>query len=367
MNIKTPAWRTLALTSLVSCLLLGCEQDATTESVAKKPRPAPVVETATVEERFVVDEIDAIGTLQANESVVISAAVTEPVASVNFVDGQQVKKGDVLVTLTSDEQAAELAESEANLADAKRQLKRIKSIGKNLASKSDIDAAQAKVDATKGQLSAIKARLADRLVTAPFDGVLGFRQVSVGALVTPGTEITTLDDISIVKLDFTVPEVFLGKVHTQSLVSGTSPAWAGQIFEGRVASIDSRVDPSTRAIQVRAEIANADHKLLPGMLINVTLFSDQYPALVVAESAVIQSGSRASLYVVKDDNSVELRNVTIAKRMPGQVVLSEGVERGDTIVVDGTLNLSPGMKVRVLGEEQSSLARESDSSNIHSS
>ncbi len=100
---------------------------------------------------------------------------------------------------------------------------------------------------------------------------------------------------------------------------------------------------------------------------NVTLFSDQYPALVVAESAVIQSGSRASLYVVKDDSSVELRDVTIGKRMPGQVVLSAGVERGETIVVEGTLNLKPGVKVRVLGESQSSLARDSQHLSHHAS
>lgn len=368
MRINT--FRGPLVASFFSILILttGCQQqsDATGPS-GKKSRPAPVVETGSVEERFIVDEIDAIGTLQANESVVISAAVTEPVAEVNFVDGQKVSKGDLLVALTSDEQAAELAESKANLADAQRQLKRIRSIGKNLASKSEVDAAQAKVDATKGQLSAIEARLADRLIKAPFAGVLGFRQVSVGALVTPGTEITTLDDISVVKLDFTVPEIYLGKVHTQSLVSGSSPAWPGQTFDGRVSSIDSRVEPSTRAIRVRAEIPNPDHKLLPGMLMNVTLFSDQYPALVVAESAVIQTGSRASVFVVKDDNSVELRTVTIDKRLPGEVVLSDGVQRGETIVVDGTLNLSPGMTVRILGAEQSTLADEAMPQQQHSS
>lgn len=346
----------VALAFALSLGLVGCDQQSAAPTPTKKQRPPPVVTTGKVVEKFVVDEIEAIGTLRANESVVISAAVTEPVASVNFKDGQRVNQGDLLVALTSDEQAAELAEAQANLADADRQLQRIKSIGKGLASKSDIDAAQAKVDAYQGQLGAIKARLADRLVTAPFSGVLGFRQVSVGALVTPGTEITTLDDISVVKLDFTVPEVYLGKVHFQSLVTGISPAWPAEEFNGRVSSIDSRVDPGTRAIQVRAEIDNPDHKLLPGMLINVTLFSDQYAALVVEESAIVQSGAQARVFIVQDDATVELREVTIAKRLPGQVVISAGVQRDETVVIDGTFNLRPGTKVLVLQEDQSSLA-----------
>lgn len=357
------ALRKLLSISLCAAFLAGCGQQDASPPPGSKQRPPPVVITGKVQEQFIVDEIDAIGTLQANESVVISAAVTEPVASVNFADGQRVTKGDLLVALTSDEQAAELDEAKANLADADRQLKRIKSIGKNLASKSDIDAAQAKVDAYVGQLGAIEARLADRLITAPFSGVLGFRQVSVGALVTPGTEITTLDDISVVKLDFTVPEVFLGKVHLQSLVSGASPAWPGQKFDGRVSSIDSRVDPNTRAIQVRAEIPNPDLKLLPGMLMNVTLFSDQYPALLVDEAAIMQSGTRSTLYVVKEDATVELRDITIAKRLPGQVVISSGVVRDETIVVDGTFTLKPGIKVRTDQAEQSGLVKESDLTN----
>jgi len=367
MKTLSGLWACVTPIMLVA-VLSGCEKDAPGNAQAGgRERPPPAVTTGKVVEKFIVDEIDAIGTLQANESLVISAAVTEPVSAVHFKDGQRVKKGDLLVSLTSEEEAAEMAEAEANFAEAERQLKRIKSIGNNLASQSDVDLAQVKVDASRAQVSAIKARLTDRLITAPFSGFLGYRQVSVGALVTPGTAITTLDDIDVVKLDFTVPEIYLGKIHTQSLVTGASPAWPKQSFDGRVSTIDSRVDPNTRAIQVRAEIPNPDHKLLPGMLMNVTLFSDQYPGLVVEESAVVQTGTRASLFVVHDDATVELREVTIAKRIPGQVVLSSGVERGETVVVDGTLNLNPGIKVRVLGEEQSNLAVDADPLSKHQS
>lgn len=341
------------LVALLILALTACEDSANSDAPAERARPAPLVVTAPVEERFIVDEIEAIGTLTANESVIISAAVTESVDSVNFTDGQVVKRGDVLVALSSDEQAAELAEAEANLADARRQLKRLEGIGNNLASKSAVDEARALVEANEGRLAAIKARLRDRLITAPFDGVLGFREVSVGALVTPGTEITTLDDISVVKLDFTVPEVYLGKVKPQNLVSGSSPAWPGEEFQGRVTSLDSRVDPNTRAIKVRAEIPNPEHKLHPGMLLNVVLFSDQYPALVVEESALVQSGSRSFVFVLNDDSTVEQRDVTLLKRIPGWIVVGSGVQRGDMVVIDGAMNLRPGMEVRLHSERQS--------------
>ena len=266
-----------------------------------------------------------------------------------------MQQGDVLITLTSDEQTAELAEAEANLEDTNRQLKRLLGIGNQLASRSAIDEARAKVDANRARLEAIQARLRDRLITAPFSGVLGFRQVSVGALVTPGTEITTLDDISIVKLDFTVPETYLGKIRLDNAVIGASPAWQGQQFQGRVTSIDSRVDANTRAVRVRAEIDNPDYKLKPGMLMHVTLFTEQYSALVVAESALLQTGNRSSVYVHNDDSTVDLREVSIGQRLPGSVVINSGVEAGEAVVIDGTLNLRPGGKVRLKDADQSSI------------
>ncbi len=353
MDFRKVVFKQYSLIIIVTILLVGCDNTSDEPSSGFDKRPPTLVVTGTVEEQFIADEIEAIGTLEANESVVITAAVTESVDSVNFKDGQQVSQGDVLVRLVNDEQAGELAEARANLEDAERQLKRLEAIGNNLASKSLIDEARAQVAVYRGRLEAIRARLKDRIITAPFSGVLGFRQVSVGALVTPGTAITTLDDISVVKLDFSIPETHLGKLRLDNPVIGASPAWPNQEFSGRVVTIDSRVDANTRAVRVRAELENPEHKLKPGMLMNVTLFTDQYPALLVPETALLQTGNRSSVYVVNEDQTVALRQVVVAKRTPGFVVLRDGVEVGEQVVVNGTLNLRPGAEVRVQNRDQS--------------
>lgn len=335
---------------LASIILIGCSDGKSAARNAPQLPPA-LVEISTVEYAQVADEIEASGTLEANESVVITSTVTDIISSVNFDDGKIVKQGDVLVTLSSDEQSAELDEAQANLDEAIRQLARLERIGGTLASKSDIDEARAQVEVNRGRLQAIKARLADRIVTAPFSGVLGIRKVSVGAVVSPGTEIVRLDDISVLNLDFTVPEVYLADLSLGGRVIAKSPAMPEQSFEGTVSFIDRRVDPATRAIPIRAKLPNPDARLFPGMLMNVTLYSAEHQSLVVAESALLQVGSHSSVFVLKDDNSVERRVVKLGKRLPGKVVISEGLQAGERIVINGTLTLKDGAPVRVHNTE----------------
>lgn len=324
-------------------------------------RPPATVVVAIAEQQQVTDEIEAIGTLYANESVVITSTVGDKVVSINFEDGKTVSKGDILVTLTSDEQQAESAEAQANLSESLRQLKRLQSIGDKLASKSDIDVAKAKVAVDRGRLEAIQARLTDRIIKAPFSGVLGFRKISVGALVNPGTEITRLDDIDVVNLDFTIPEVYLGNLTVDSLISATSPALDNTTFTGKVTFVDNRVDPATRAVLVRAKIPNADHHLRPGMLMNVTLYAGERKSVLIDESALQQVADRAYVYVLNDDSTVEKRPVEIGKRLPGKVVILTGLEPNEKVVIDGTLTLKSGSKVRLVDvETQSSMSKSVD-------
>ncbi len=346
----------IPLVFLMCMFLNACSDNAQSSGPGPgKGRPPVLVEIGQVELIDVADEIDAIGTLEANESVLITSTVTDIVSSINFDDGQSVSKGDILVTLSSDEQSAELDEALANLKESTRQLERLKSIGGTLASKSDIDIAQAQVDVNQGRLEGIKAKLADRIVVAPFSGVLGIRKVSVGAVVSPNTEIARLDDISVLNLDFTVPEVYLGQLSVGNTVKAESPALPGKGFEGRVSFVDRRVDVATRAVQVRAELPNGEGNLFPGMLMNVTLYSRKRESLIVAESALLQVGDSSSVFVLKGDNTVERRKVKIAKRMPGKVVISEGVQPGENIVVNGTLTLQDGSKIKIVGDDAPNL------------
>ena len=172
---------------------------------------APLVTVARVRKDQVFDTVEALGTAQANESVTINAKVTDTVRHVNFSDGDYVNAGTVLAELTNQEETASLAEARANLEDAQNDLRRQEDISaKGLGSKSALDSARSKVAAQQARYDAVVARLKDRLILAPFGGLLGFRQVSPGTMVSPNTSITTIDDISTIKLDFTVPEAFLG-------------------------------------------------------------------------------------------------------------------------------------------------------------
>src|SRR5262245_6974290 len=172
---------------------------------------APLVTVGKVRRDSIFDVVEALGTAQANESVTLTAKVTDTVRRVNFEDGDYVDAGTVLIELTNQEEEALLAEARANLDDAESQLRRLTDLsGRGLTSASELDVARSRAGATQARLNSIVARLRDRLIQAPFSGVLGFRQVSPGTLLSPNTPITSIDDISVIKLDFTVPETFIG-------------------------------------------------------------------------------------------------------------------------------------------------------------
>jgi membrane fusion protein (multidrug efflux system) len=232
---------------------------------------APLVRVAAVGYGTLVDSVEAIGTANANESLTLTAKVTDTVSSVDFDDGDYVESGDVLVQLTNREEEAQLAEAQANLTDAEAQLRRVANLAEqDLVPDSELDAARSRADASQARLDSVVARLSDRLIRAPFAGVLGFRQISPGTLLQPNTPITTLDDISVIKLDFTVPETFLGAMSEGAAVLARSASYPDREFHGVVRSVGSRVDPVTRAIQVRAHVPNEDAALRPGMLLMVT-------------------------------------------------------------------------------------------------
>jgi membrane fusion protein, multidrug efflux system len=298
----------------------GCKRNG--QATAAPPPPVTVT-TAAVQPQAWTDTIEALGTAKANESVTLTAKITETVRKVNFSDGQTVAAGDVLVELTSGQQVAALAEAQATARDATRQFERQQDlVRQGTISRAVFDTAQATRDSNGARVEALRAQLADRVVTAPFSGVLGLRQISPGALVTPGDVITTLDDISVVKVDFSLPEVHLAALAPGQTVVARSPAFPERSFEGSVVSLDSRVDPVTRAFQVRAQIPNPDRALRGGMLLTVGILRPEREALAVPEIALVQVGTEASVFKVGADQRV-----------------------ADRIVVDGTVKLRDGARV----------------------
>jgi membrane fusion protein, multidrug efflux system len=313
---------------------------------------APLVVIEPVRTDVIYDTAEAIGTAQANESITLYAKVTDTVRRVDFDDGDYVEQGAILLQLTNREEEALLAEARANLEDAENQLRRLEDLAdRGLAPMSELDVARSRAAASEARLNTVVARLSDRLIQAPFSGVLGFREVSPGTLVTPQTPITTLDDISIIKLDFTVPETFLGAMSSGAEVVAQSASYPEREFYGIVRTVGSRVDPVTRAIQVRAHVPNDEGLLRPGMLLTVEVVMAERTALIVPENSIFQVQNRAYVYYVDAEMTAHQREVRLGARRFGNVEVRGGLEEGDHIVTQGIVKLRDGIRVRVPAEE----------------
>jgi membrane fusion protein (multidrug efflux system) len=340
-------WRAAVL--LCTLLLAACgSNNPPTAGGGPAGRPQPVA-VQTVRSSEWVDRILALGTAKANESVTLTAKTAETVARVNFEDGQIVEAGAVLVELTDRTEVAQLKEAQAAYVEAEKQYQRLLGLAKQgTVTQSQVDQQLAARDAARARVDAIRVRLSDRVVTAPFAGVLGFRSVSQGALVQPGTVITTLDDVSLIKLDFAVPETFLGALATGQTIVAKSAAWPDREFIGTVRSLAPRVDPVTRSIQVRAEIDNAEGLLKPGMLLSVEVYNRPRQSLSVPEVAVSAVRDRMFVYRVSADSKAEEVTVTVGSRRRGEVEILEGLAEGDRVITDGLVRVRDGVPVNVV-------------------
>lgn len=309
---------------------------------------------ASAQRSLISDPIEALGTLRAAETAEITASITEIISEIRFRDGDRVEAGQVLVTLTNREQLAELAGAEADLQEAHRQYERILDLAeRGQEARAMLDQRRRELETAQARLAGVEARLSDRIITAPFDGVLGLRDVSVGSLMTPGRVITTLVDDSVLQLDFGVPELFMAIVHPGLSLEARTRAWPDRVFEGEVVSLGNTVDPVTRAFQVRAELPNPGAALKPGMLMTVTLAGGERQAVVVPEEAILSRGrSHHVLVVVESDDAstVQRRTVSLGRRLPGQVEIVEGLEDGERVVIHGGFRLADGDRVRIRAE-----------------
>lgn len=342
---RAPAARFLTAAAAACVLLSACGGDAA-PSGPRDGGQAAVVTTTEVAMAPWRDTISALGTVTARESVTITAKVSETVDRVHFDSGDEVEAGATLVTLSGNQQRAALQAAEASAKEAEQQFRRgSELVGQQLIARSQVDTQRATLDAARARVTQMRADIGDRRIRAPFAGMLGTRQVSPGALVTPGTVVATLDDLSRVYVDFPVPEVHLAQLAQGQPLAGTSIAWPGAEFVGEVSSIDTRVDPATRAITVRGDFPNPDRRLRPGMLMQVQLGQATREALVVPEIAVVQVGRDTFVWRVREDGTVESASITVGERRAGTVEVLKGLSEGDRIVVEGTGKLRAGMAV----------------------
>ena len=321
---------------------------------------APVVEVLPVVTGEITEISEAVGTTRAFESVMINAKVSGIVEAVSFTEGATVQLGDELLRMDGAERKAELEAAKAAIAqeEAKRnelrtKLDRAIQLRRSGAgTEALVDDLQAQVKTSDSAIQnalakdrAAQARMNDVVIRAPFTGRVGIRQISVGTYLDTRTSITTLDDISKVRLDFQVPENLLARIRTDSSVLASSIAFENRKFEGRVAVIDTRIDPITRSVRLTAIVDNKDFLLRPGMFMNVALqVSKREKALLIPEEAIVGEGPLQVVYAVKD-NKVERRIVRIGQREAGKVEIIDGLALGEQIVVRGVQRVRGGLTV----------------------
>lgn len=319
-------------------------------ALAKAPAKAPIpVVTAMITSELFTEKLEALGTTKANESVVVTPTVEERVIGILVDDGDFVSKGQVLVKLDDSEAQFLLAEARAALKEQRQQFERMRRLAKtNATSRSQLDEEQGLLDIAAAKVSLLEARLQDYTIRAPFSGILGIRQISIGAVVDSDTVITTLDDTTTIKLDFTIPEAYLGVLKIGMTVSARSLAYPDRSFEGLVTAISSRVDPETRTLTIRAKVPNPDRLLRPGMLLTVDLVKDRSQSLIIPEEAVIQEKDKKFALVVTPGNTVEKIEIVTGRRNPGKLEVISGLNAGQQVIIQGLTRVRPGSSVNVV-------------------
>jgi membrane fusion protein (multidrug efflux system) len=311
-----------------------------------RAQQAPNVIVEEVVRRELLDMVEAVGTTYAQESITVTAPVTDPIVELRFDDGAKVKRGDVLVALDTRTLGAQLQSARATLDEAEKQLERVQTLaGRGTATDVRLDEQERARNIAKAEVDRMLAEIDRRMIRAPFDGVLGLRRVSVGALVQPGTELATLQDTSVLKLDFAVPELYLTSLKAGQEIIGKSPVYPEKEFKGSISAVESVVDPVSRAVTVRAIIPNPDGALTPGMLMTVGVIRERAAPLMAPEEAVISSGDQRFVFKVEGDKARRVA-VKTGRRKPGYIEIVSGLNERDVIVADGVIRVRDGGQIK---------------------
>jgi len=336
--------RTLSLV-LMSALILtaGCgkkKQGGWGEMVV------PVVAAPAVEQS-VEETIRAVGTLTGEEYVDIKSETDGAVRVIHFDEGQYVKKDEVLVELDQEKLRAALAQAQADLKLAASTTERYAALLQSQAvAQQEADQAQATWSSTKALVDRLTAELDDATIKAPFAGITGAKLLSVGQFIPRGTSITTLIDTDPMKLEFRIPERFIGQIKSQQAVKLTTAAYPDAPFTGEVYFIDPQIDAATRSVLLKARVPNKDSRLRHGMFADVELIVQVRPqAVVIPETAILYQGELAFVYAIDAEQKAQMRPVKIGVRLPNLAEIVEGVASGEQVVVEGHQKLFPGVKV----------------------
>lgn len=330
---------------------------STAFSGAEEPQLTPVVSAEVMTLHF-ADTLTAVGTARANESVAVTSKISDIVSRVGFDSGDVVSGGQVLAELVDAEEAAGLESARATLDEARRERTRVSALkDRGVVPLQNFDEAVSNYQRAAAEVSAIEARMDNHIIRAPFDGVVGLQNISVGELIDAGTVIARLNDVSLIKLDFSIPERGLSSIAIGQRVQARSSAWPDEIFYGVIKNIDNEVDAISRTVTVRAEIPNPDGRLMPGMLLRVEVRRNEREQLGIPEAALMRMADQAYVFVLDDpeeDSGADavIRHQTIQPglRYAGYVEVLEGLQAGERVVADGTHRVRDESAVRITGE-----------------
>jgi len=327
----------------------GKSAGGTSKSGASKGLP---VKVGTVRTGTISEEVSAVGSLLANESVMIRPERDGRVTVIHFTEGQLVRKGEKLVSLDTAEIEAQLAAINSEVTLNRSRMKRAEELHeKKFISAQALDDAREAMNQSIARQAEVKARLDKSAVIAPFEGVAGLRQVSPGAYAKAGQDVARLEGIGTLKLDFRLPELYLGRIRTKQAVLVRVDAFAGETFHGEIYAIEPSVDEQTRTVLLRARVPNPGVRLKPGMFVRVVLVLEtRENALIVPEQALVPQGQDRFVYRLVDGKAV-LTKIEMGLRRPGEVEVKQGLSAGDTIVIDGQLRLRDGAAVTVLTDK----------------
>jgi membrane fusion protein (multidrug efflux system) len=324
--------------------VIGCSGQKGGGGFSMPPMP---VEVSPVVVQTVADKFEAVGTIEAVQSINVVSEIDGAVVSLPFREGAEIKRGDLIAQLDDSQLAAEVARAEALREQASANYERVKEVvDQKAAAPQDLDDAAASLKVAEANLALAKARLAKTRIVAPFDGLLGARHVSIGAFIRAGQLITALADIDAIRVNFSAPERILPLLKDKAQVDVSTTAYTGYQLHGRIIVVEPVLDAATRNGRVVAEMANPGHRFLPGMSANVSAVLSERPnALTIPNEAVFASGSQSFVYIVKPDSTVARVALTLGTRSPNVVEVVNGLDRNAVVVRAGHQKLFEGAKV----------------------
>ena len=344
----------VAMAGAAAWHFMGNRSSGTLAAVSNPGGSPPVtVEAAPVKLTSVRRQIEAVGSLRSNESVIIRPEITGRITEILFDEGHRVRRGTPLFRLDAAIARAQLDQAKASLVLSKANHERAEDLYRRGAGTQRArDEAVSKLRADEAAVALAQATLDKSTLVAPFDGIVGLRKVSVGDYVNPGQDLVNLENVEQLKVDFRVPEIYSMQLKVGQPVRITLDAIPNSSYEGTVYAIDPAYDPNGRAIILRARLPNRDGNLRSGMFARVTLLVDEREqAIVVPETALVPVGADQFIYRVVEGKAV-LTKVVIGQRRRGEVEIVEGLPHDAVIVTEGAVKLRDGATVRTVAPRQ---------------